>query len=97
VTIAGGGFSPSALVGICEAVVSATPSRRGCGYSQNSGGASTSGDVSLSLTALQQFTPPSLGREVQCWVENICVVLAGEIDTSFLEDQIHLGVRVVAP
>jgi hypothetical protein len=86
VTVTGSDFSPNALIGICEGVVSATPSRNDCSYSQKTGRASTSGDFSLSLTALQQFTTLTLGREVHCWVENICVVLAAEIDESSLPD-----------
>jgi len=80
VTIDGSGFSSSTSVGVCEAVMDASPGPEDCnngGYATV--GTSASGDFSVPFAVKQSIFVPSLGRVVHCWIES-CFI--GAADTS---------------
>jgi hypothetical protein len=77
VSVAGGGFNPSVVVGFCQAIMDATPDQSDCGAPFGTTTSSPSGEISVQYTVRQSMFVPSLGRTVNCWVET-CFIGAAE-------------------
>ncbi len=79
VSVAGAGFNPGVVVGICQAIMDATPSQSDCGGGIQEITTTPGGDFGSTYRVQQSMGVASLGRTVNCWIET-CVIGAAEIN-----------------
>jgi hypothetical protein len=79
VTVHGTGFTPNVDIGYCEGIQDATPAQNDCGGVAGLTTSAADGSFQVNINVYRRINVPSLGRTVDCVVEQ-CYVAAAEFD-----------------